>query len=141
MPTDLPGTITHRLSEDGLTLTSTYTDPAGNTATSTVVWPDADTARAHYETALAAFEARAATGFNGRLGDPQRNGLSRIRRHRTRFGDLWFHISVGPPTWWLPNLQIRLRKTGTRPAPSLGCGWLRIAVEVGLDTRKKAAAT
>ena len=50
----------------------------------------------------------------------QRN---RTRRVIGEYGTLWWHVMLGPPTWWKPKL--RLEPDGTVMA-----GWLRAAVAV-----------
>ena len=52
------------------------------------------------------------------------------RRAVTRFGTVWTHLMLGPPTWWLPRL-VR-EKDGT-----LMAGWLRLAVAVKLERRAR----
>jgi hypothetical protein len=53
------------------------------------------------------------------------------RRTVTRYGTLWTHIMLGPPTWWAPRLK--REKDGTVMA-----GWLRAAVAVKLDRKERA---
>jgi hypothetical protein len=60
----------------------------------------------------------------------QRN---RTRRVQARFGTLWAHLMLGPPTWWLPKL--RREQDGTVMA-----GWLRLAVAVRFDRPSGEAA-
>ena len=48
------------------------------------------------------------------------------RRAVTRYGTLWAHVMLGPPTWWVP--RARREKDGTIMA-----GWLRFAVAVKFD--------
>jgi hypothetical protein len=56
----------------------------------------------------------------GRMQPGQRN---RTRRAVTRFGAVWWHLMLGPPTWRKPVL--RREADGTVLA-----GWLRLAVAV-----------
>ena len=56
----------------------------------------------------------------------QRN---RTQRWVTRFGTVWMHLMLGPPTWWLPKL--RREEDGT-----LMAGWLRLAVAVKFDRQE-----
>ena len=53
------------------------------------------------------------------------------RRTVTRYGTVWTHIMLGPPTWWAPRLK--REKDGTVMA-----GWLRAAVAVKLDRKERA---
>lgn len=53
------------------------------------------------------------------------------RRKVTRFGILWTHVMIGPPTWWAPRLK--REKDGTYLA-----GWLRLAVGVMFERGKPA---
>jgi hypothetical protein len=48
------------------------------------------------------------------------------RRAVTKFGTLWTHVMLGPPTWWLPRL--RREQDGTVMA-----GWLRAAAAVRIE--------
>jgi hypothetical protein len=78
-------------------------------------------------TAALATAERSAT----RMQQGQRNIT---RRAVTRYGTLWTHVMLGPPTWWLP--QVRREKDGT-----LMAGWLRAAVAVrfGCGERREVA--
>jgi hypothetical protein len=58
-----------------------------------------------------------------RMQPGQRNTT---RRAVTRFGTVWTHLMLGPPTWWLPRLK--RERDGT-----LMAGWLRLAVAVKFD--------
>ena len=51
---------------------------------------------------------------------------TRTHRTRTRFGVLYAHLMLGPPTWWLPKLR-------HDPDGTVMAGWLRLAVAVHLD--------
>ena len=64
-----------------------------------------------------------------RMQQGQRNVT---RRAVTRYGTLWAHVMLGPPTWWVPRLKHE--KDGT-----LMAGWLRFAVAVKFD--REATAT
>lgn len=50
------------------------------------------------------------------------------RRAVTRYGTLWAHVMLGPPTWWVPRLK--REKDGT-----LMAGWLRFAVAAKFDRK------
>lgn len=52
------------------------------------------------------------------------------RRAVTRFGTLWTHVMLGPPTWWVP--KVRREKDGT-----LMAGWLRLAVAAKFDRTER----
>lgn len=60
----------------------------------------------------------------------QHGQRNKTRRAVTRYGTLWTHLMLGPPTWWLPRL--RRERDGT-----LMAGWLRAAVAVKLDRSEK----
>ena len=45
------------------------------------------------------------------------------RRWVTPLGDIYGHLMLGPPTWWLPKIE--LRRDGVM------VGWLRVAAAVG----------
>jgi hypothetical protein len=67
-------------------------------------------------------------------GMKQPGQRNRSRRTVTRFGTLWTHVSMGPPTWWKP--QARREGDGT-----LMAGWLRLAVAVRFDLPARSGAT
>ncbi len=46
------------------------------------------------------------------------------RRWVTPLGSIYGHLMTGPPTWWLPKVEIR--------RGGLMVGWLRAAVAVGV---------
>jgi len=52
------------------------------------------------------------------------------RRAVTRFGTVWTHLMLGPPTWRAP--KVRREKDGTVMA-----GWLRAAVAVKFDRAER----
>ena len=56
---------------------------------------------------------------------------SRSRRFATRFGTLYTHLMLGPPTWWLPKL--RRERDGT-----VMVGWFRLAVAIHLNRKEPA---
>lgn len=66
----------------------------------------------------------------GKMQPGQRNSTRRIE---TRFGTVWTHLMLGPPTWRLPKL--RREQDGTIMA-----GWLRAAVAVKLDGHRRCTA-
>jgi hypothetical protein len=111
----------HTLSDDRMTLTIRRPAPGGwhvvtlNRQPQAGPFTDADIA-----TALRFHAA-------GKMQPGQRN---RTRRAETRFGTLWTHLMLGPPTWWLPKLC--REKDGTVMA-----GWLRLAVAVKLERKPK----
>lgn len=113
--------LNHRISDDGLTLVSTGELRAG-TWTSTLHWPDRETARANYMRAI--FE-------NERLarerGDEMRVGQG-VWLRRFRWGSVF--TSTGPPTWWKPRCP-EWERCGDHVL--LRCGWLRLAVIVRVD--------
>ena len=58
----------------------------------------------------------------------QRNIARRIRFHQF---EVFTHVNTGPPTWWLPKLQ--LARTLDEPGVTLLTGWLRAAVAVTIQ--------
>lgn len=67
--------------------------------------------------------ALSATPAASRMQPGQRNIT---RRAVTRYGTLWTHVMLGPPTWWVP--KVRSERDGT-----LMAGWLRFAMAVKFD--------
>lgn len=53
------------------------------------------------------------------------------RRFRVRQFELFTHVNTGPPTWWLPKLEIT--RTLDQPGVTLLTGWLRAAVAVTIQ--------
>lgn len=125
-PADVVAQVAHRLSPDGLTLTSTYRCPEGE-ATSSVSWGTLQQAETHYAAAIRSFESRCPT-LRNRLADGNHTDRSWIKR--TPFGNVY--VNTGPPTWWRPTLRIRRDGGRTR----LECGWLRFAtiITIGRQT-------
>lgn len=120
----MTGPARHTLSADGRTLVIKRRVPGG-VLTSTFhrqphagPFTDAD---------IAAELSRVPVG-----GERQPGQRSRTRRTETRFGTVWTHLMLGPPTWWLPKL--RREKDGTVMA-----GWLRLAVAVWLERAEEAS--
>jgi hypothetical protein len=108
----------HVLSEDGMTLVIERRMPAGIQTATLHRQPQAGPfTGADIATALSQVPAP------GKMQPGQRN---RTRRTETRFGTVWTHLMLGPPTWWLPKL--RREQDGTVMA-----GWFRLAVAVKLD--------
>ena len=120
--TGSPAEAAYALSEDRRTLVVRKREPAGvRTITLTRKsdagpFTDADVAYA------AAFDS-------GHMQPGQRN-IS--RRAVTRFGTLWTHVALGPPTWWIP--QARRERDDT-----LMAGWLRLAVAVKFGRRQEGS--
>lgn len=56
------------------------------------------------------------------------------RRTITRYGTLWTHVMLGPPTWWIP--KVKREKDGT-----LMAGWLRAAVAVKFSRAERRGST
>lgn len=111
----------HVLSDNRMTLRIAWPAPGGTRITTLYREPDAGPfTDADVAAALAHVPAS-----RGMLPG-QRN---RTRRTQTRFGTVWTHLMLGPPTWRLPKL--RREQDGTVMA-----GWLRLAVAVRLDRRK-----
>jgi len=108
-------TTAYRLSEDRRTLVIARRTPAG---VQTVTYRRQKDAGPFTEgdvaTAISATPAHA-------LRLPGQRNIT--RRVVTRFGTLWTHVMLGPPTWWVP--RVRREKDGT-----LMAGWLRIAAAV-----------
>lgn len=112
-----PGTA-YALTDDRLTLVIKRRTPAGIlTSTFSRDEQDGPFTDADVEYALASLPAASWTMQPG-----QRN---RSRRLATRFGTLYTHLMIGPPTWWLPRMK--REKDG-----ALMAGWLRLAVAVKL---------
>jgi hypothetical protein len=116
-----PGPARHELSADGMTLVIMRPARGGwhvltlHRQPQAGPFTDADVTRAlsHFPEA-------------GKMQLGQRN---RTRRTGTRFGTLWTHLMLGPPTWWLPKL--RREKDGT-----VMIGWLRLAAAIKLDRQE-----
>lgn len=106
----------YRISEDGRVLVIKSRTPAG-----------IRTVTLHRQAGAGPFTdadvSRALSNVNAasRTMEPGQRNIS--RRAVTRFGTLWMHVMLGPPTWWLP--RARREKDGT-----LMAGWLRLAVAV-----------
>lgn len=107
-------TTAYRLTEDRRTLVITRRTPAGIQTATYHRQKDAGPFTAD-DVAAAISITPAHTGLPG-----QRNIT---RRAVTRFGTLWTHVMLGPPTWWVP--RVKRGKDGTVMA-----GWLRLAVAV-----------
>ena len=116
-------TATYALSEDRQVLVINRRTPAGvQTATlrrqdSAGAWTGEDVTAAIRATECSA----------ERMQQGQRNIT---RRAVTRYGTLWAHVMLGPPTWWLP--RVKLEKDGT-----VMTGWLRAAVAVKFDRKER----
>lgn len=114
----------YTLSPDRMTLVIKRRTPAGiltstfNRDEQAGPFTDADV-----QTALSLTPAASRTMQPG-----QRN---RARRFASRFGTLYTHLMLGPPTWWLPRL--RREQDGT-----LMAGWFRLALAVHLDRSQEA---
>jgi len=113
------GAARHVLSADGMTLVIRQRVPGG-----------VRTATYHRDPQAGPFtdaDVTLALGFTPgaarRMEPGQRN---RTRRTVTRFGTVWTHLMLGPPTWWWPKL--RREQDGTVMA-----GWFRLAVAVRFD--------
>jgi hypothetical protein len=120
-----PDNLTYTLSTDRMTLVIKRRTGAGILISTfdrdKQAGPFAD---ADVESALSALPAASRTMQPG-----QRNRTSRTV---TRFGTLYGHLMLGPPTWWLPKL--RRQHDGT-----IMIGWLRLAVAIHLDRSFRAA--
>lgn len=121
--------VFHMLSDDGLELHSVYAGPAG-TVDVMIAWTDIDTAEANHLVAAASFEHRL-TDLRRKMAE-ERNARQFLRH----CGPLTVFVSIGPPTWWKPNIGLRLRG-GLR----LRAGWLRAAVQVEWERSETAAET
>ena len=114
--------ITHTISEDGLSMTSVATDHPMGVLRATVGWPDLETAQAHYETAKRIFDDQIIKTTTVSVGEVRRS-----RVFRTRVGSFVTTYSVGPPTWWAPNLKFfRDALSDGRSFYELRAGWLRV---------------
>ena len=116
-------TTAHMLSEDRRTLVIKRRMPGGIQTVTLNRQPQAGPFTDEDVTA-----ALSATPAASRMQPGQRNIT---RRAVTRYGTLWTHVMLGPPTWWVP--KVRRERDGT-----LMAGWLRFAMAVKFDRRKAA---
>lgn len=112
----------HTLSEDGMTLVIERRAPGGILTTTLHRQPGAGP--------FTDADIAAALDLNPDGKDWQQGQRNRTRRTVTRFGTLWTHLMLGPPTWWLP--KVRRERDGTVMA-----GWLRLAVAVRFNRHNK----
>lgn len=107
---DKPNAV--KVSDDGMTLTISSRD--GQQATLRSARPGGFTATD--------IENARAFKLNTRMVDGQVN-----RARRFRFGNRVFyvHVNVGPPTWWLPRIEIKQGK--------FMVGWLRALLALSWD--------
>jgi len=117
-------TTAYRLTEDRRTLVITRRTPAGIQTATYRRQKDAGPFTAD-EVAAAVSATPAATG-----GLPGQRNIT--RRAVTRFGALYTHVMLGPPTWWAP--RVRRDKDGT-----VMTGWLRLAVAVKFARAERPA--
>jgi hypothetical protein len=113
-----PVTTAYMLSEDRRTLVIKRRMPGG---IQTVTLHRQDVAGPFTDEDVTA--ALSTTPTASRMQPGQRNIT---RRAVTRYGTLWTHVMLGPPTWWVP--QVRRERDGTIMA-----GWLRFAMAVKFD--------
>ena len=66
---------------------------------------------------------KAITGFANREVAESVGDKLRMRK----IGPVVFDVNTGPPTWWYPRIQIKVR-----PRLSFRVGWLRLAVGIWL---------
>lgn len=118
--TDEPSTVAYGLSEDRCTLVIVKREPAGiRTMTLT------------RQSGAGPFNEADVAYVLGHDSAPMQPGQrNKTRRAVTRFGTLWTHVMLGPPTWWKP--KARHEQDGTVMA-----GWLRFAVAVRFDRGSK----
>lgn len=62
--------------------------------------------------------------FNSSL---EENQVNRARRFSLGSRVVYVHCNVGPPTWWLPRVELRRNK--------LMVGWLRVLVAISWNAR------
>jgi hypothetical protein len=108
-----------RLSADRRTLVIAHRTPAG-VLTST--YRSQDNA-GFSDTAIALCVNGTPAAARGLRLPGQRNTTRRVV---TRFGTLWTHVMLGPPTWWAP--RVKVEKGGT-----VMIGWLRVGVAAKAD--------
>jgi hypothetical protein len=110
--------VFHMLSDDGLALHSVYAG-SGGTIDVMIGWTDVETAEANHLVAAASFEHR--------LSDLRRKLAEERNAKQAVFhvGAMRVFVSIGPPTWWKPDLGLRLRG-GFR----FRAGWLRAAIQI-----------
>lgn len=119
----MPVSATYALSEDQRVLVIKRRTPAG---VQTVTLHRQDGAGPWTSSDVTA-AIRATERSAERMKQGQRNIT---RRAVTRYGTLWTHVMLGPPTWWAP--RVKREKDGTVMA-----GWLRAAVAVRLDRKER----
>ena len=106
--------------DDKTTLTMKADTPEG-TLTTTLAWDTPELAEQNFEAAFDGFIDRFLEKALAGAGEPWVQGQSNVvKRLVTRLGTFYFHVSTGPPTWWLPKVRVK-RWT-------LHVGWLRLAV-------------
>lgn len=97
----------------------------------------------------ATFESSSDTGFTDEqlttmLADVARpNGMvpgqrNRVRRYRFGPVQVFLHVNTGPPTWWLPRVQVS--RTKDSPGVTVMTGWLHclVAATVQMVARRSA---
>lgn len=122
-------TITHKLSEDGLTLTTRLDTEDGGNATLRVSWNELEVAQANYEVAITSGEKRLREKYVQQLADmpPNETSVSRVRvLLKTRWGKLELFSNSGPPTWWCPRLSLH----HTKRSYGIRGGWIRRAYQL-----------
>ena len=128
------GTVTHRITEEGLRFESLFHSEAG-TANFAVAWPTLELAEKNYENARQSVLTKIPRVI-GRLDDLQDGNevdKSTLRYLlKTQRGDLTLFTNTGPPTWWLPNAGL-VRSHGER---GVRAGWLRFAFAVSWKAKK-----
>lgn len=117
---EVPGDMIHELSEDGLTMTSTFRPAGGGNALIRVSWVSLEKAQAHYEDARQSAKHRAARLVEKISEVP---GGATDHAWLKKFGDtgISLYVNVGPPTWWAPKFDLALKEKQVR------WGWLWIA--------------
>ena len=59
--------------------------------------------------------------------------VNRVWRFTTARRDLFMHVNTGPPTWWIPRVEM----TSKRGDRTVMVGWLRGMVAVSITTRRR----
>jgi hypothetical protein len=106
------------VSEDGMTATILHVQDDG---TRRIVTLSRDPAAGPFTEKDLAY---AEQGMLNALKHGQPGQRNRTRRDKTRFGTLWTHVMLGPPTWWWPRVSFK---------HEVMAGWLRLAVAVKFE--------
>ena len=109
--------VTHKITNDGLTLISTYKTTNGGTAETKISWDNEEKALANYNNAMNAFELRIPY-FDSMTVEPDYSSKSKLRK----VGPFNLYMNVGSPTWWMPRVSVTKEH--------IRFGWLRAAFSI-----------